>query len=491
MAGVIDASSSVPAMDTTGGPEDDLRILTSQRARDATLSLAREAEREAAEATRERDAVDTCIRAALACAAQARAAAGPLPDDGGAVNSTQSDPDGARDAFIVHEAAVLLQLHAQAVAVQNIRALVPVVFDITSPFYTRWRDYFLLVVGRYTLTDHVLIDTFVPSSPDWMQMDCVVKSWIVDTITTELADAVLICDVPARGAWLAIESQFLGNRETWALFLDAEFRNFRQGDLSIIDYCRKFKGMADALSDLGEPVPDRTLVLNVIRGLNERFASIGLHLRRGRSLPTFLEVRNDLLLEELTFAHHSIVLTSVLLATTTDKPPTNKPEPPPPHHPPSNPKCGTRGGKKGGRRSGPPTKQHGPGSTSTNTWPSFYNPWSGSIQMWPGPRMPTAPSAPHQQSATPLPQSLIAGIQGPWPGAPQQPWSTPSPPGFPTTTTPSWDQQALLSSFSTMTLQPPRQNEWFFDSGATTHMSSDAGTPIYFLHIIPFFNYCR
>jgi transcriptional regulator GlxA family with amidase domain len=27
-----------------------------------------------------------------------------------------------------------------------------------------------------------------------------------------------------------------------------------------------------------------------------------------------------------------------------------------------------------------------------------------------------------------------------------------------------------------MMLQPPRQNEWFFDSGATTHMSSDTDT---------------
>jgi hypothetical protein len=189
-----------------------------------------------------------------------------------------------------------------------------------------------------------------------------------------------------------------------------------------------------------------------------------------------------LLLEELTLAHHSTVPASALLAATTDKPLTSKPEPPPPHHPPNNPKRETRGDKRGERRSGPPAKQHGQGSTSTNTWPSFYNPWSGSIQMWPGPRMSAAPSAPHQQPATPLPQSLIAGIQGPWPGAPQQPWSAPPPPGFPTPTTPSWDQQALLSNISAMTLQPPRQNEWFFDFGATTHMSSDVGT---FSHSFP------
>ena len=42
--------------------------------------------------------------------------------------------------------------------------------------------------------------------------------------------------------------------------------------------------MADDLADLGEPVTDRTLVLNVIRGLNENFTDIGRHLRRGRLL---------------------------------------------------------------------------------------------------------------------------------------------------------------------------------------------------------------
>jgi hypothetical protein len=33
--------------------------------------------------------------------------------------------------------------------------------------------------------------------------------------------------------------------------LDVAFRNFVQGDLFVNEYCRKFKGMADALVDLG------------------------------------------------------------------------------------------------------------------------------------------------------------------------------------------------------------------------------------------------
>jgi hypothetical protein len=89
----------------------------------------------------------------------------------------------------------------------------------------------------------------------------------------------------ARSAWVALETQFLGNRETRAIYLDAQFRNFMQGDLSIDKYCRRLKAMAETLTDLGEPVSDRTLVLNLLRGINNRFTTIDLHLRRGRRSP--------------------------------------------------------------------------------------------------------------------------------------------------------------------------------------------------------------
>ena len=47
----------------------------------------------------------------------------------------------------------------------------------------------------------------------------------------------------------------------------------------------------------------------------------------------------------------------------------------------------------------------------------------------------------------------------------------------PTTGLPSsWDQQSLASTFSTMTLQQQPQTDWFFDSGATSHMTSHPST---------------
>ena len=116
-----------------------------------------------------------------------------------------------------------------------------------------------------------------------------------------------------------METQFLGNRETRALYLDAEFRGFSQGDLSITDYCKRLLRMATDLGALGEVISDRTLVLNLIRGLNERFANIGLHLRRSQPFPSFLEAKEALRLEELTFAHRATTPTA-LVATQTAAP---------------------------------------------------------------------------------------------------------------------------------------------------------------------------
>ena len=58
--------------------------------------------------------------------------------------------------MLLHEAAAILNLHAQAVAVTNIWSLISSVLDSNFDGYTWWRDNFLLVVGKYSLQDHVL-----------------------------------------------------------------------------------------------------------------------------------------------------------------------------------------------------------------------------------------------------------------------------------------------------------------------------------------------
>ncbi|XP_039788900.1 uncharacterized protein LOC120655213 [Panicum virgatum] len=133
-------------------------------------------------------------------------------------------------------------------------------------------------------------------------MDCVAQTWLLGTISDNLTETVSERRSTARTIWLAIESQFLRNQATRTLFANADFRNFCQGDLPVADCCWLYKRKAEDLRNLGKPISDRTLVLNIICDLNERFAAIGLHLRHTTPLPSFLQVRDDLCIMELTMA---------------------------------------------------------------------------------------------------------------------------------------------------------------------------------------------
>jgi hypothetical protein len=173
-----------------------------------------------------------------------------------------------------YEAVVIANVHVQATGVQNIR-LISVTLDLSSMHYTRWRNNVWLTLERYSLFDHVLMDTTYVGVPSWDRMDSIIKLWIYDTISPDMQDVTRQRGHMARDDWLALENHFLSNCETRALHIDATFRSFVQGDLSINDYYRKMKGFTDCLTDLDVDVTDRVLLLNVLRGINKNFE----HLR--------------------------------------------------------------------------------------------------------------------------------------------------------------------------------------------------------------------
>jgi hypothetical protein len=92
-------------------------------------------------------------------------------------------------------------------------------------------------------------------------MDSVVLSWLLGTITVDLHETTRGRDRTTQQLWVALEEQFLGNHEAHVLHLDTQFWLFVQRNLSVNDYCRRMKRMADDLYDLGEHVEDHTLVL--------------------------------------------------------------------------------------------------------------------------------------------------------------------------------------------------------------------------------------
>jgi hypothetical protein len=82
------------------------------------------------------------------------------------------------------------------------------------------------------------------------------------------------------------------------------------------EYYRQMKGLMDSLCDLGEPVADRTLVLNLLRGLSPRYGHLKALIKRTVPFPTFHAVRSELLLEELTMTFEAPTKASTLYSTT-------------------------------------------------------------------------------------------------------------------------------------------------------------------------------
>jgi hypothetical protein len=115
-----------------------------------------------------------------------------------------------------------------------------------------------------------------------------------------------------------------------ALHLDAQFWLFVQGDLSVNDYCLRMKWMADNLRDLGEHVEDHTLVLNVLRRLNKMYDHDKTYLKRVQPFPSFHDIHNDLLVEELTLDVEANLGSATALAASGEQQQQPSPTPRPP-----------------------------------------------------------------------------------------------------------------------------------------------------------------
>jgi hypothetical protein len=304
----------------------------------------------------------------------------------------------------------------------------------------------------------------------------------------------------ARHLWLAIENQFLGNHEQRTVHLDAAFCTFVQGDLSVNEYCRKFKAMVDGLADLGAPVEDRILVLNILRALNLRFEHVGSIIRRYSPFLNFLKVQDDLLLEEIHMDSIGPLAAPTALYTNVASPAAKSPSSTPSRPPHGgnggtggnrtkynnknrnsgnggghNGKNSTGGGGRGGS-SGQTTAPTGSNGRTNAPWLTYDHPWQGHMTMYPDP-MPARQQRPQAFVATPglyASSGLLSGPQQQQQPLYQQ--ATPAP-GWNPWLSASWDQESLANSFSTMALHPPPTSvqDWVADFGATHHTTPSVG----------------
>ena len=188
----------------------------------------------------------------------------------------------------------------RAFGVTNIKTHIPLVLDLDVFNYDAWRELLLTHCLTFDVLGH-LDGTSQPTDDDdlaWKKRDGLVKMWIYGTLAKPLFKSSFKTGGTARDIWLRIENQFRNNKDSRAIQLDNDQRTKEIGDQSIHEYSQDLKSIADLLENVDAPVSDKTLVMYLLNGLNEKFDHIINVIKHQKPFPTFEEARNMLELEE-------------------------------------------------------------------------------------------------------------------------------------------------------------------------------------------------
>ena len=255
--------------------------------------------------------------------------------------------------------------------------------------------------------------------------------------------------------------------------------------MDITQYTGRLKQLADALRDVGQPVRETSQVLNMLCALSSWYRHAIPAITSKQPPHTFLSARSYLLLEEQydkehakTAAQHALFAAAAPRKSTTapadgntssgSNSNTSAPKSMTGSSTSSSGNDNHRGRGRGRGRGGAPYGSTGAPRPAMG-WVPGHNPWTGMVQAWPmsfrapgtGVLGPRPDPTPHQAYyAGGLPQFTAGQTSLP----PQPPMD-------------SWNHQALLAALNTTHASPagPQAAEWFPDTGASSHMSSNTG----------------
>ncbi|GAA0186782.1 hypothetical protein LIER_34070 [Lithospermum erythrorhizon] len=108
---------------------------------------------------------------------------------------------------------------------------------------------------------------------------------------------------------------------TWAELYEIHYRSSK---------CQRLKSLADQLKNVGAPVPNNCLVLQMVSGLTEAYNSVATLIRQSSPIPQFYHAHSMVILEESGLAkkakqHQSS--TSLLVKSPPDQPTFPQPTP--------------------------------------------------------------------------------------------------------------------------------------------------------------------
>ncbi|XP_060200155.1 uncharacterized protein LOC132628389 [Lycium barbarum] len=99
----------------------------------------------------------------------------------------------------------------------------------------------------------------------WSTLDATVLQWIYATISTDLLHTILEPDSTAMEAWNRLRDIFQDNKNSRAVTLEHEFSHTNMEDFpNTSAYCQRLKILSDQLKNVGAPVSNNRLVLQML-----------------------------------------------------------------------------------------------------------------------------------------------------------------------------------------------------------------------------------
>ncbi|XP_062075499.1 uncharacterized protein LOC133779563 [Humulus lupulus] len=199
-----------------------------------------------------------------------------------------------------------------ALAITNVKTLIPITLDLESRQYHSWAALFKVQARVHNVLDHIIPPTDAKEKaaydkakaedlPLWKRLDAAVLQWIYATFSFDILTSILIDDDSAEHAWHSVADLFHDNKNSRALYLNKAFTNTSLADFSTTNaYCNRLKSLADQLANVRAPVNDQSMILRMLQGLTEQYSNFVTVMQNKKSLPSFAIARSKLALEETT-----------------------------------------------------------------------------------------------------------------------------------------------------------------------------------------------
>jgi hypothetical protein len=126
-----------------------------------------------------------------------------------------------------------------------------------------------------TITSQANSVTTVAQNPDWLQWhmrDQLVLSILISTITENVIVHAVKCTT-ARELWVTLDTLFTSKVRARTMHIHYQLATLRKGNMSITEYFEKFTGLADILAAVEQPLNDFDHVSFLLAGLNSDYDS--------------------------------------------------------------------------------------------------------------------------------------------------------------------------------------------------------------------------